>query len=59
MTKGNSDDSHLVLAGIFAFSEPHDRLPAEDGHHKVGPAFATIPLTHTRILEIKYRGFVL
>ena len=36
--------SHLVLAGIFALGEPHDRLLSGNGDHEVGPSLATVPV---------------
>ena len=43
LSENDLNNSYLVLAGIFALGEPHDRLLSGDGHHKVGPALATVP----------------
>ena len=46
LSENDLNNSYLVLAGIFALGEPHDRLLSGDGHHKVGPALAAVPLQH-------------
>ena len=42
-------NAYLVLAGVLALGEPHNRLLSGDGHHEVGPALAAVPLTNSHI----------
>ena len=42
-------NAYLILAGVFALGEPHHRLLSGDGHHEVGPALTSVPLTNSKI----------